>query len=246
MWWPFNRRYPERLPSKIDGHTYDYVVVGGMYTNNIYINCMNQDAYGCLYCHLIGGTAGCVLASRLSEDPETTVLLLERGIANDTWMSRIPLVSASMLTTKMGATSWDSEPLRDCDGRRDPLFVGEALGGSSRINGMIYTRGSAADYDAWGSLGHPEWAFDKLLPYFLRGETTLSRPNTPYRGHSGTFLVHHSIMFEVTSIQGPGSIKFSLGIAGLSKSTTCACISRSFFLGQSVADTALLGLSNAH
>lgn len=132
-----------------------------------------------------GGTAGCVLASRLSEDPNTSVLVLERGVANDTWISRIPLVGSNILSPDMGATSWYSEPLKHCDGRRNQLFRGEVLGGTSRINALIYTRGSVGDYETWASMGHPEWTYEKLLPYFVKAEKTISRPPSYYRGDSG-------------------------------------------------------------
>ncbi|KAL8830388.1 MAG: hypothetical protein Q9191_001465 [Dirinaria sp. TL-2023a] len=84
----------------------------------------------------------------------------------------------------MGAISWYSEPMKHCDDRRDLLFQGEVLGGSSRINGMVFTRGSAADYDAWSSMGHPEWGFDEVLPYFVKAETSIGRPKSNYRGDS--------------------------------------------------------------
>lgn len=163
MWWPVNRKYPERCAEDVHTHGYDYIVIGG-------------------------GTAGCVLASRLSEDPNTSVLLLERGMANDTWMSRVPLVSSNILDPATGATSWYSEPMKHCDGRRDLLFCGEVLGGTSRINGMVYTRGSVADYNAWSSMGHPEWDYEKVLPYFVKAETTLNRPKSKYRGDSGPWI----------------------------------------------------------
>ena len=65
----------------------------------------------------------------------------------------------------MGATSWYREPLKDCNPHRDLLFTGEVLGGASRINGLIYSRGSPEDYDAWESMGHPSWSFKKVLPF---------------------------------------------------------------------------------
>ncbi|KAL8929677.1 MAG: hypothetical protein Q9172_000356 [Xanthocarpia lactea] len=163
MWWPIGGRYPERRPEDIDTHEYDYVVIGG-------------------------GTAGCVLASRLSEDPNRSVLVLERGLANNTWMSRIPLVGSNILSPDMGAVSWYSEPMKHCNDRPDLVFRGEVLGGTSRINGMIYTRGSVADYDSWASTGYPEWAYDKVLPYFVKAETTMSRPKSFYRGDSGLWI----------------------------------------------------------
>ena len=114
------------------------------------------------------------------------MLLLERGVANDTYMSRIPLVSSNILNTDMGATSWYSEPMEYCENRRGLLFCGEVLGGGSRINGMVYTRGSVADYDTWSAMGHPEWSYEKVLPYFVKGETALNWPRSKYCGDSGT------------------------------------------------------------
>ena len=94
-------------------------------------------------------------------------------------------MSSNILSPDLGATSWYSEPMTHCDNRRDLLFCGEALGGASRINGMVYTRGSVADYDAWSSMGHPEWGYGKVLPYFVKAETALNRPSAHYRGQSG-------------------------------------------------------------
>ncbi len=80
--------------------------------------------------------------------------------------------------------------MKQCNDRRDLLVTGEVLGGSSRINGMVYMRGSAADYDAWGSMGHPEWRYEKVLPCFMKTETTLSRPKSNYRGDSGVWQAY--------------------------------------------------------
>ena len=101
-------------------------------------------------------------------------------------MSRVPLVGSNILDTKMGATSWYCEPMKHCDDRQGLLFRGDVLGGTSRINGMVYTRGSVADYDVWSAMGYPEWSYEKVLPYFVKGETTLNQPKSVYRGHSGT------------------------------------------------------------
>lgn len=183
MWWPFSTKYPEYRAAAVHNHSYDYVVVGGK-SEIIFIR-LFPTYKSSLNLLGPGGTAGCVLASRLSEDKNATVILIERGIANDTWMSRIPLVSSNILSSDMGATSWYSEPIKPCDDRRDLLFLGQVLGGSSRINGMVHTRGNAANYDAWGSMGHRDWTFRKLLPYFMKAETTLSRPRANHRGGSG-------------------------------------------------------------
>ncbi|KAI4148035.1 MAG: hypothetical protein LQ341_001679 [Variospora aurantia] len=186
MWWPIRNRYPEHRPEDVDTHKYDYVVIGGMFiiANEVrYIICSKSHP------NLeTGGTAGCVVASRLSEDPNTSILVLERGLANDSWMSRIPLVGANTLSPDMGAVSWYSEAMKYCANRQDLVFRGEVLGGTSRINGMIYTRGSVGDYDTWASTGYPEWAYDKVLPYFVKAETTMSRPKSFYRGDSGLWI----------------------------------------------------------
>lgn len=183
QWWPIRNRYPEHRPEDVDTHEYDYIVIGGMF---IIANEVRPILCSKSHPNLeIGGTAGCVLASRLSEDPNTSVLVLERGLANDTWMSRIPLVGANILSPDMGAVSWYSEAMKYCANRQDLVFRGEVLGGTSRINGMIYTRGSVRDYDTWASTGYPEWAYDKVLPYFVKAETTMSRPKSFYRGDSG-------------------------------------------------------------
>ncbi|KAF7874309.1 hypothetical protein EAF04_002981 [Stromatinia cepivora] len=163
MWWPLSKRYPECRPEEVDSQTYDYIVVGG-------------------------GTAGCVLASRLSEDPNVSVLVLERGPANDTWLSRNPLITSDPTISTFGATRWKCEPMKYCDDRRSGVIRGEVLGGTSRINSMIYTRGTKADYDAWAALGHPDWSYDKLLPYFVKSETSLDYKNSVYHGDTGPWI----------------------------------------------------------
>ncbi|KAF4620148.1 hypothetical protein G7Y89_g14673 [Cudoniella acicularis] len=160
MWWPFARKYPERTPESVDSHEYDYVVVGG-------------------------GTAGCVLASRLSENSNTSVLLLERGPVNDTWISRVPIISSNILNPNTGASSWLCEPMKHCNGRQSLLFCGEVMGGGSRVNGMVYHHGTAADFDSWAEMGHPEWSYEKVLPFFVKSERTIGQPKSDYRGDSG-------------------------------------------------------------
>lgn len=140
--------------------------------------------YGISICSLrlsTGCIAGCTLASRLSEDPETTVLLLERGPANDTWMSRIPIVSSDLYHPSNGAAFWVCEPMKHCNDRKTSVFCSETLGGGSRINAMIYTRGIAAEYDAWADMGHSNWSYKKVLPCFIRAEKSPNRPKSNCR-----------------------------------------------------------------
>ncbi|HEY7840251.1 MAG TPA: GMC family oxidoreductase N-terminal domain-containing protein, partial [Gammaproteobacteria bacterium] len=134
-----------------------------------------------------GGSAGCVLAARLSEDPETSVLLLESGIA----ASRIrhPLLSvpaAFFLYTGRSPFNWDftGEPEPHAGGRRVQVPRGKGLGGSSIINGMMYQRGHPRDYDRWRESGLDGWGYADVLPYFRRAERSW-RGESPYHGGDG-------------------------------------------------------------
>ena len=88
-----------------------------------------------------GGTAGCVLASRLSEDPNVSVLLIEQGPVADTWASRVPTISSNLFAKDSVAAHWWSVPMPHADNRSLGVMRGEALGGTTRINSMLYTRG---------------------------------------------------------------------------------------------------------
>ncbi|KAM0176813.1 hypothetical protein ACHAPF_004670 [Botrytis cinerea] len=121
-------------------------------------------------------------------NPNISVLVLECGPANDTWLSRNPLISSDPTHPTFGATRWKSEPMRYCDNRPSGVIRGEVLGGTSRINSMIYTRSTAADYDAWASLGYSEWSYKKLLPYFVKSETSLDYQNSTYHGNTGPWI----------------------------------------------------------
>jgi choline dehydrogenase-like flavoprotein len=112
------------------------------------------------------GSAGCVLAARLSEDPDTSVLLLEAGPPDANQNIHIPLGYLQLARTEV---DWDyaSAPEPGCGGRRLSLPRGKVLGGSSSLNAMVYIRGNRRDYDEWGA---PGWAWDDLFPYFLKAE----------------------------------------------------------------------------
>jgi len=120
-----------------------------------------------------GGSAGCVLAARLSEDPTVQVVLLEAGTRDDSALIHCPAGLALM--AKAGgknAPNWRFEtvPQPGLNGRRGYQPRGKVLGGSSSINAMIYIRGQRSDYDRWAAAGNPGWAWDDVLPYFRRSE----------------------------------------------------------------------------
>ena len=117
-----------------------------------------------------GGSAGCVLAARLSENPDINVALLEAGPVDRSVLIHCPAGLA--LLAKTGQTNWqfDTEPQAGLNGRTGYQPRGKVLGGSSSINAMVYTRGHRADYDHWAAQGNPGWSYDEVLPYFKRAE----------------------------------------------------------------------------
>lgn len=118
-----------------------------------------------------GGSAGCVLAARLSEDPSVRVALLEAGGPNDRLLNRVP-TGALIHMMGRGACNWAFEtvPQRHLNGRRGYQPRGRGLGGSSSINAMIYLRGQRQDYDDWSAGGAHGWSWAEVLPYFKRAE----------------------------------------------------------------------------
>ncbi len=117
-----------------------------------------------------GGSAGCVLAARLSEDPGVQVALLEAGPRDDSVLIHCPAGLA--LLAKSGLANWGlhTVPQAGLNGRRGYQPRGKVLGGSSSVNAMIYTRGHPRDYDDWAAQGNPGWAWADVLPFFKRAE----------------------------------------------------------------------------
>ncbi len=124
-----------------------------------------------------GGSAGCVLASRLSEDPAVRVVLLEAGGKADGFMNRMPAGGMKML---FGENDWQhlTEPDPSLNGRRVAWNAGRLLGGGSSVNGMIYIRGDRSDYDQWAEeLGCTGWSWDEVLPFFRKSEGFTGAPD---------------------------------------------------------------------
>ena len=137
------------------------------------------------------GTAGCVLASRLSADPAKTVCLLEAGPSDRAITIQMPAALTYPIESKTYNWGYVSEPESDLGGRRIGQARGRCLGGSSAINGMVFVRGHRRDFDAWRRFGVEGWDFDDCLPYFQRLETYLGKPG-PLRGRDGPVTVVES------------------------------------------------------
>ena len=117
-----------------------------------------------------GGSAGCVLASRLSEDPKVSVCLLEVGGPDKSLLIHMPAGVVAMVPTKINNWAFETVPQAGLNGRRGYQPRGKTLGGSSSINAMLYVRGHRRDYDHWARLGNPGWSYDEVLPYFRKAE----------------------------------------------------------------------------
>jgi choline dehydrogenase len=145
--------------SQEEDATYDYVVVGA-------------------------GSGGCVVAGRLSEDPDVRVCLIEAGSENSTDPTRIPSAAGVLQQSEY---DWDYDTCEEpfCGGRRMYLPRGKVLGGTSVLNGMVYARGNPADYDGWRQ---PGWSYRELLPYFKRAEDN-ERGESEHHGTGGPLAV---------------------------------------------------------
>lgn len=183
--WPFGSSYPEVAFHELH-EKYDYIIVGG-------------------------GTAGCVLANRLSALPDKTVLLVERGPVADTWASRVPLLSSDFsggTGNQRRLTEYQPEL-----GRQLELVNGSALGGSSRINQMLYTRGVQREYDIWAESGCEGWAWKDVEPFFKKSERSLEEVDDPgchgkdgeWRNRSGPlfFPSYHQVLASCKKIGLP-------------------------------------------
>src|SRR5437764_3082624 len=135
------------------------------------------------------GSAGCVLAARLSEDPANRVFLVEAGGDRPHWTVDMPAAVGQLLKDPDRNWHYKSEAEPGLFGRSIDHPRGRMLGGSSSINGMVYSRGHALDYDKWVSrYGCAGWSYAEVLPYFRRSETYEGGPDA-YRGGDGPLQV---------------------------------------------------------
>ena len=147
----------------METQTYDYIIVGA-------------------------GSAGSVLANRLSADPKYKVLVLEAGRESHPW-SPIPVGFARLIDNPAANWLYSSEPDAGTGNRRIPIPRGKLLGGSSSINGMVFVRGQAQDYDQWAQLGNRGWSYREVLPIFRDMESYQGEGDTEYRGRNGPLKV---------------------------------------------------------
>src|SRR5580658_14134 len=143
--------------------TYDYIVVGA-------------------------GSAGAVVANRLSADARNKVLLLEAGPASNPW-SRIPISYAKLLNNPAANWLYSSEPEANTNGRKLHVPRGRLLGGSSSINGMAFVRGQAQDFDTWAQMGNQGWSYRDVLPHFKSMESYDGGGDDEFRGREGPLRV---------------------------------------------------------
>jgi choline dehydrogenase len=133
------------------------------------------------------GSAGCVLANRLTEDPRTTVLLLEAGLSDRHLHVHVPAGTVKLFKT-VRDWNYTTVPQEETAGRALYWPRGKMLGGSSSMNHSMYVRGHRTDYDAWAALGNPGWSYEDVLPYFKRGERNQRGPSA-HHGHEGPLWV---------------------------------------------------------
>jgi choline dehydrogenase len=138
-----------------------------------------------------GGTAGCVVAARLSEDPSVRVALVEAGGSNRNFFVTTPATVAAVIGNREFNWGLSTVPQEALIQRRIPVPRGRLLGGTGSMNGMVYHRGHPRDYQDWAKQGLPNWSWAQVLPYFTRSEHNDDYPESTYHGCSGPLHVSY-------------------------------------------------------
>lgn len=139
-----------------------------------------------------GGSAGCALAARLSEDPATRVALLEAGGVGKHPFVAIPAFVVAALGRQRLNWGFQMEPQTALDGRRVPFWRGRMVGGTGSLNGMVYHRGQPQDYEDWAHAGIKGWSYADVLPYFTRSECNENYPASAFHGTDGPINVRYA------------------------------------------------------
>ncbi len=148
---------------------------------------MNQTEFD--YVVIGGGSAGCVMAGRLSEDPNVTVCLLEAGKKDDSVFIHAPAGLAAMVPQGLSSWHYDTAKQKGLNDRIGFQPRGKVMGGSSSINAMVYMRGNKWDYDNWVSQGNEGWGYDDILPYFKKSESNETFKDDAFHGNDGPLNV---------------------------------------------------------
>jgi choline dehydrogenase len=135
------------------------------------------------------GTAGCVLASRLSEDSSVSVALVEAGPMDWHPFIHVPAMVGAAISLPSLNWRFMTAPQQNLAGRRIPIPRGHVIGGSGSINGMVYFRGHPTDFEDWAAAGNSGWSYREVLPYFLRSENNDAYPGSPYHAQGGPMNV---------------------------------------------------------
>lgn len=137
------------------------------------------------------GTSGTVLANRLSENPATSVCLIEAGPKDNTPLVHIPSFVGTLMFHKTYGWGYKTTPQQALNGRQVLIPRGKILGGCSSTNGMVYFRGHPKDFDEWAEMGNPGWSFREVLPYFTRSENNVDYRHSPWHGTEGEMHISH-------------------------------------------------------
>ncbi len=145
---------------------------------------------GCDYIIVGAGSAGCVLAARLSENPDCSVVLLEAGGEPDPRLAPVPGAASRMRNT-CADWAFTTTPQRELFDRRIAYPRGRVIGGTSILNYMVYIRGNAGDYDGWAQRGNAGWSYEDVLPYFRKAESNAEYDDS-YHGRAGPLSVENN------------------------------------------------------